>query len=103
MGNLGKKALTNITIHLPRDSLSRLVKNLTSNAINKFEKNISGKRAVRAAKGFTWFISIEDINDIVKTIKSLKVSDVLIRGVTETVKHETENRKVDFLELCYVF
>ena len=33
-------------------------------------------------------------------IKSLEDSGVLIDGVTESVKHETKNKKVDFLELC---
>ena len=36
-GNLGKKTLQNIAILLARDNLPRLVSNLTSNAINKFE------------------------------------------------------------------
>ena len=38
LGNLGKKALTNIAISLARDNLSGLVSNLTSNTINKFER-----------------------------------------------------------------
>ena len=38
LGNLGKGALTNIAILLARDNLPILVSNLTSNAINKFEK-----------------------------------------------------------------
>ena len=38
LGNLGKKALTKIAIPLARDNLPELVSNLTSNAINKFEK-----------------------------------------------------------------
>ena len=43
LGNLGKKALTNIAIPLARDNLPGLVSNLISNAINKFERKISGK------------------------------------------------------------
>ena len=57
LGNLGKKALKNISIPLARDNLPRLVSNLTSNVINKFERKISGKGAVRAGKGFSLFIS----------------------------------------------
>ena len=38
LGNLGKKALTNIAIPLARDNLPGLVSNLTSNTINKFER-----------------------------------------------------------------
>ena len=88
LGNLGKKVPTNIAIPLARDNLHKLVSTLASNAINKFERKISGKGAVRAGKGFTLFISNEDMNDIIKIIKSLEDSGVLIDGVTETVKHE---------------
>ena len=90
LGSLGKKLVLNIAILLARDNLPGLVINLTSNAINKFERKISGKGTVRAGKGFTSFISNVDMNDIIKNIKSLKDSGVLIDGVTETVKHETK-------------
>ena len=50
LGNLGKKALTNVAIYLARDNLPRLVSNLASNAINKFERKISVKESVRAGK-----------------------------------------------------
>ena len=50
-------------------------------------------------KEFTFFISNEDINDIIKTIKSLDPG-VLIDGVTDTVKDEIKNKRVDLLELC---
>ena len=88
LGNLGKKALTNIAILLASDNLPWLVSNLTSNAINKFERKISRKEAARAGKGFALFVSNEDLNDIIKTIKSLEDLCVLIDGVTETVKHD---------------
>ena len=83
-----KKTLTNIAIPLARDNLPGLVSYLTSNVINKFERKISGKGAVRAGKGFTLFISDKDMNDIIKLIKSLEDSGLLIDGGTETVKHE---------------
>ena len=53
LGNLGKKALGNIVIPLGGDNLPGLVSNLTSNAINKFERKINGKGTVGAGKGFT--------------------------------------------------
>ena len=83
-----KKTLTNIAIPLARDNLPELVSYLTSNVINKFERKISGKGAVRAGKGFTLFISDKDMNDILKLIKSLEDSGILTDGGTETVKHE---------------
>ena len=44
------------------------------------------KRNFRAGKEFTLFISNKDMNDIIKIIKSLEDSGVLIDGITETVK-----------------
>ena len=74
LDNSGKKALTNIVIFLDRDNLPGLVSNLTSNAINKFERKINGKGAVSSGKGFALFISNENMNDIIKIIKSLENS-----------------------------
>ena len=70
LGNLGKKTLTNIAILLARNNLPGLVSNLTLNATNKFERKINGKGAMRAGKRFTLFILNEDINNIIKIIKS---------------------------------
>ena len=70
LGNLGKKALTNIAITLARDNLRKLVNNLNSSAIKKFDRKISGKGSVRPGKRFTLIISSEDINDIIRIIKS---------------------------------
>ena len=85
LGNLRKKALTNIAFSLARENLPGLVINLTSSAINKFDRKISGKGAVRAGKRFTLLISNEDMKNIIETIKSLEDSGVLIDGVTKTV------------------
>ena len=40
------------------------------------------------------------MNDIIRIIKSLQDSGVLIDGVTETVKDEIKKKKVYFIELC---
>ena len=42
---------------------------------------------VRTVKGITLFILTEDIDNILRIIKSLEKSDVMIDRVTETVKH----------------
>ena len=46
------------------------------------------------------FISSEDINDIIKIIKSLEDSNVLIDVYPEAVKHEMKNKKMEFFLLC---
>ena len=98
LGNLGKKALRNVAIALATDILPRLVSNLTSSAMNKFDRKISGKGDARAGKRFTLFILTEDRNDIKKIIKSLKDSGVLFGGVTERIKYETKKQEGTFHE-----
>ena len=87
LGNLGKKVTTDVAIALARDNLPELVSNLASNVINKIERKTSEKEAVRAGIGFTLFILNEDMNDIIKIIKSLEDSNVFIDGITERIKH----------------
>ena len=55
LGNLGKKVITDLVIPFARDNLPGLVSNLAANVINKFERETSGKGAVRAGKGFIYF------------------------------------------------
>ena len=54
----------------------------------KKKKKKPGKGAARAGKGFTLFISNEDMNNVIKIIKPLEDSNVLIDSITETVKHK---------------
>ena len=82
---------------LARNNLPELVSNLVSNAINQFERKISGKAAVSARKRLTWFISNEDLNNIIKTIKLLEDLNALIDGITETVKHDIRKQEGGFL------
>ena len=67
----------------------QIASNAASNAINKVERIISGKRIVMAVIGFTFFTSYEDMDDIIRIINSSEDLRVLIDGVTEIVKHET--------------
>ena len=93
LGKLGKKVITHLSVLLARHNLSKLVSNLASNRINKFERTISWKGAVRAEKEFTLIISNEDMNDIFKIKKSLKDLSVLIDRVNEIVKYEIKESR----------
>ena len=44
-------------------------------------------------------ISNEKMNDIIKVVQALKDSNVLLKGVTETVKNETKEKKGGFLSM----
>ena len=81
-----KKTLKNIAIPLVRDNLAGLVSNLTLSAMNKFDRKINGK-------GFTLFVLNEGVDDIIKIIKSLEDSGVLIDGFTETIKEEIKKTR----------
>ena len=45
----------------------------------------------------TWIISNEEMNDIMKIVKSLEESELLINSVGETIKNEAKEKKAGFL------
>ena len=92
-----KRSLTSVAISLARDNLPGLVSYSVSNTINKTWKKNEWKRSCKSRKGSNLFVSNEGMNDIIKIIKSLENSDVLIDGVTETVKYETKKQGDRFL------
>ena len=98
LDNLGKKVLTNVGISFTKYNLPGLARKITSNAINKCQRKVNGKRGAKAWPAFV-FISNEGLNDIIKIIKSPEVPNVLTDDVTETVKHEIKHKKVEFLVL----
>ena len=48
----------------------------------------------------TLIISNNEIEDLIKIVKSLEDSGLLLKGVTESVQNEKKSKKVDFL-VCY--
>ena len=84
--NLGKKALIERDAPLAKDFLSKLATKAFSSVLGKFERKITRKWPVRAGKVFTLLISNEDMDDIIKIVKSLENSCLLIDGATEPVK-----------------
>ena len=71
--------------------------NAALNAINKFERKISGTGAVRVGKGFILFISNEDVDDFIKIVKSLGNSGILIDRITKAVEHQMKKQEGGFL------
>ena len=47
----------------------------------------------------TLMISIEETNDIMKIVKSLEESGLLIKGVSETIKSEAKEQKRGFIRM----
>ena len=44
-------------------------------------------------------ISNEEINDIMKIIQALETSNILLKGVTKTIKNETKEQKGGFFSM----
>ena len=59
----------------------------------------SGTGSLDLAKQTTLIISNEEMNDIMKIVKSLEESGLLIKGVSETVKNEAKEQKGAFLSM----
>ena len=47
----------------------------------------------------TLIISNEKMNDIMKIIQALENSNILLKGVTKTIKNETKEQKEGFLSM----
>ena len=54
----------------------------------------------RAQEGITFLIMNEDMDDIIRIIKSLKKLAVLNFGNSETVQNDIKNKELDFFA-CY--
>ena len=44
-------------------------------------------------------ISNEEVDDIMKIVKSLKESDLLVKSINEIIKNEAKEQKVRFLSM----
>ena len=47
----------------------------------------------------TLIISNEEMNDIIKIFQALEDSNILLKGVTKTIKNETKEQKGEFLSM----
>ena len=55
------------------------------------------KTKIQGSGTTTFIISNEEINDIIKIIQALKDSNILLKGITKTIKNETKQQKGEFL------
>ena len=51
------------------------------------------KKKIHGSGNTTLIISNKNMNDIIKIIQDLENSDIFIKGVTKTIKHETKEQK----------
>ena len=62
----------------------------------------SGTRPLDVAKWTTLIISNEEMNDIIKIVKSLEESGLLIKGVSETIQNEAIILLQVYYEIFYL-
>ena len=81
-----------VAIPLAKNVLAPLGITVPASAINAgILKKIHGSEAT------TLIISNEEMNDIIKLIQVLEDSNILLKGVTNTIKNETKEKKGGFL------
>ena len=62
-------------------------------AASAIDAGIHGSRAT------TLIISNEEMTDVIKIVQALEDSNVLLKGVTKTIKNKTKERKGGFLSM----
>ena len=65
-------------------------------AASAIDAGIQKKKKIHGSGNTTLIISNEKMNDIMKIIQALEDSDILLKGVTKTIKNEKKNKKEDF-------
>ena len=56
-------------------------------------------KKIHGSGNTTLIISNEEMNDIMKIVKALEDSNILLKGVTKTIKNETKEHKGGFLSM----
>ena len=57
------------------------------------------KKKIHGSGNTTLIISNEEMNDIMKIVQALEDSNILLKGVTKTIKNETKEQKGGFLSM----
>ena len=57
------------------------------------------KRYIYGSGTTTLIISNKEMNDIMKIVQALEDSNILLKGVTKTIKNETKEQKGRFLSM----
>ena len=56
-------------------------------------------KKIHGSGNTTLIISNEEMNDIMKIVQALEDSNILLKGVTKTIKDETKEQKGGFLSM----
>ena len=88
-----------VALPLPKNVLAPLGLTAAMSAIDgSIQKKFHGSGATKGA-GVKLIIEQEDMNDIVKIIKALENSGILLKGVSKAIKNETKEQKGGVLSM----
>ena len=68
-------------------------------AASALDAGIKKKKKKHGSGTTTLIISNEEMNDIMKIVQALEDSNILLKGVTKTIKDETKEQKHGFLSM----
>ena len=86
--------LMKVVVSLAKNILAPLEITVAASAIDAgIQKKIHGSGTT------TLIISNEEMNDIMKIVQALEDSNILLKGVTKTIKNETKEQKGGFLSM----
>ena len=97
LGNLLSKLaspLMKVAMPLAKNVLAPLGLTAAMSAIDE-----SIKKKMLGSGTTTLIISNDEMNDIIKIVKSLENSGVLLKGVSETIQHEAREQRGGFLSM----
>ena len=83
-----------VAIHLAKNVLAPL--GITA-AASGIDAGIQTK--IHGSGTTTLIISNEKMNDVIKIVQALEDSNILLKGVTKTIKNETKEQKGGFLSM----
>ena len=103
LGNLLSKLagpLIKVAMPLGKNVLAPLGLTAAMSAIDgSIKKKMLGSGATKGAGTTTLIILDDEMNDIIKIVKSLENSGVLLKGVGETIQHEAKEQRGGFLSM----
>ena len=88
--------LMKVAIPLPKNVLASLGITAAASAI---DAGIQKIKKIHESGNTTLIISNEEMNDMIKVVQALENSNILLKGVTKTIKNETKEQKVGFLSM----
>ena len=86
--------LMKVAVPLPKNILAPLGITAASAIDAGIQKKIHGSGKA------TLILSNEEMNDIMNIVQALETSNILLKGITKTIKNEQNSKKDDF-SVCY--